>query len=329
LIHQGPEHVKLIFMHTTGFFTHSDCLLHEMGEGHPECPQRLLAIRDRLLSSGLDQALEWPDCPLATLDDLSLAHEAAYIEKVMHWDQLLNAQQGHPPHYQPIDPDTCMNRHTFKAALRAVGAALAATDAVIDGTLVNAFCAVRPPGHHATRDQAMGFCIFNTVAIAILHAVRRRGLKRVVLIDFDVHHGNGSENILSCVEEVLMAGFYQHPFYPGIHPDETASNMLNIPMKAYSKGAAFKEMVRESWLPKLHAFKPQMIFVSAGFDAHLDDEMSQLMLSTSDYAWVTQEIMALAAQHAQGRIVSCLEGGYELHSLAASVEAHLRGLTHL
>ena len=316
-------------MHTTGYYTHSDCLLHDMGEGHPECPQRLLAIQDRLLSSGLDQALNWPDCPLASVAVLSLAHDAAYIEKMIQWDAQLNDDTVDEIAFKQIDPDTRMNRGSLRAAMRSVGAALAATDAVIDGRLENAFCAIRPPGHHATRQRGMGFCLFNNVAIAALHAVRRRGFKRVALIDFDVHHGNGSEDILSGLEEVLMVGFYQHPFYPGIHPDVSASNMVNLPVKAYTKGEAVRELVREGWLPRLRAFEPEMIFVSAGFDAHQDDDLAQLSLNVSDYAWMTREIMDLAAKYAKGRIVSCLEGGYDLHALASSVEAHLRGLTDL
>ena len=325
----SPSHVKLNFMHTTGYYTHSDCLLHDMGGGHPECPQRLLSIQDRLISSGLEQVLQWPDCALATVADLSLAHDASYIEKIFQWDAELNDEAADEYAFKQIDPDTRMNRHTLKAALRSVGAALAATDAVIDGKFENAFCAIRPPGHHATRQRGMGFCLFNNVAIAILHAIGRRGLKRVALIDFDVHHGNGSEDILSGLEEVLMVGFYQHPFYPGIHPDKESGNMVNLPIKAYTKGAAVRELVSEGWFPRLQAFEPEMIFVSAGFDAHQDDDMAQLMLNTSDYAWITREIMNLASRYAKGRIVSCLEGGYDLNSLAASVEAHLRGLTDL
>jgi acetoin utilization deacetylase AcuC-like enzyme len=320
--------LSFIFMHTTGFYSHSDCLLHDMGPGHPECPQRLRAIEDRLISCGLDQVLTRPEFGLATVADLTLAHDASYIEKIFQWDTQLQDDQEDRD-YIELDADTRMNRGSLQAALRAVGAALAATDAVIDGKLANAFCAIRPPGHHATHKRGMGFCIFNNVAIAIKHAIERRGLKRVALIDFDVHHGNGSEDILSSLPEVLMVGFYQHPFYPGIHPDPVAHNMLNVPLKAYTKGDAVREMVRNVWLPRLEAFEPEMVFVSAGFDAHQDDDLAQLMLNVSDYAWITREITALAAQHAKGRIVSCLEGGYDLHALAASVEAHLRGLADL
>ncbi len=328
---QAPRlesHVNFNAMHATGFYTHSDCLLHDMGPGHPECPQRLRAIDDRLLSSGLGQVLSRPEFGVASVADLSLAHDTSYIEKILRWDAQLH--EANPPQdYVDIDPDTRMNRGSLQAALRAVGAALAATDAVIDGQLENAFCAIRPPGHHATRSRGMGFCLFNNVAIAIEHAIVRRGLRRVALIDFDVHHGNGSEDILAGQEEVLMVGFYQHPFYPGIHPHPPAMNMLNVPLKAYTKGEVVRETIRQTWLPRLEAFAPEMIFVSAGFDAHQDDDLAQLMLNTSDYAWITQEIMALAAKHAKGRIVSCLEGGYDLHALASSVEVHLRGLADL
>jgi len=213
--------------------------------------------------------------------------------------------------------------------LRGAGAALAATDAVIDGQVANAFCAVRPPGHHATRGQAMGFCFFNNVAVAARHALDTRGLDRVAIIDFDVHHGNGTEDIIAGDERVLMASIFQHPLYPYSGATPLGTNMVNVPIAPYSRGDVVRAAVRDMWLPRLEAFKPQMIFISAGFDAHREDELGQLGLVEADYAWITQQLVDVAARHAQGRIVSCLEGGYNLGALARSVAAHLRVLAGL
>jgi acetoin utilization deacetylase AcuC-like enzyme len=226
----------------------------------------------------------------------------------------------------PIYPDTSMNRHSWNAVLRAAGASLAATDAVMAGELENAFCAVRPPGHHACRDRAMGFCIINSVAVAARYALERHGLQRVAVVDFDVHHGNGTEDILAGDPRVLMVGIFQHPFYPysGTHP--VAENMVNVPVPAYTKGPVIRELVEKHWLPRLEAFRPEMIFVSAGFDAHREDDLGQLGLVEADYVWMTQQIKDIARRHGKGRIVSSLEGGYNLDALGRSVEAHVRAL---
>jgi acetoin utilization deacetylase AcuC-like enzyme len=213
--------------------------------------------------------------------------------------------------------------------LRSAGAALAATDAVLAGELENAFCAVRPPGHHAMRKQAMGFCFFNNVAVAAKYALQRHGLKRVAVVDFDVHHGNGTEDILAGDDRVLMVSFFQHPFYPHSGTDNPASNMLNIPVPAYTKGMDVRELVETYWVPRLEAFKPEMVFISAGFDAHREDDMGQMALTEQDYAWITDRIRTIALRHAKGRIVSCLEGGYSLSALGRSVEAHIRVLAGL
>jgi acetoin utilization deacetylase AcuC-like enzyme len=219
-----------------------------------------------------------------------------------------------------------MNRHSWNAVLRASGAAIAATDAVIAGELANAFCAVRPPGHHATRNRAMGFCIINHVAVAARHALEHHGLKRVAVVDFDVHHGNGTEDILSGDERVLMVGIFQHPFYPYSGTNPAADNMVNLPVPAYTKGPAIRALIEEHWLPRLEAFRPEMIFVSAGFDAHREDDLGQLGLVEADYSWMTKKIKEVADRHAKGRIVSSLEGGYNLDALGRSVEAHVRAL---
>jgi acetoin utilization deacetylase AcuC-like enzyme len=225
-----------------------------------------------------------------------------------------------------LDPDTIANPHTWQAALRAAGAAVAATDLVLDGKARNAFCAVRPPGHHATRDQTMGFCFFNNVAVAARHALDVRGLERVAIVDFDVHHGNGTEDIVAGDERVLMASFFQHPLYPGSGAVPMGTNMVNVPIPPYTRGGEVREIIEMMWFPRLEAFRPQMLFISAGFDAHREDELGQLGLTEADYEWITRRLKMLADHHANGRIVSCLEGGYSLSALARSVAAHLRVL---
>ncbi len=317
-------------MGKTGYFTHRDCWLHEMGPGHPECPSRLDAIEDRLLVTGVGDALERCDVPEASLAEIELAHDPMHIAALQGLTNRLEQElaAGGPEHRQ-LDTDTSINRHTFKAALRSAGAALAATDAVLAGELENAFCAVRPPGHHATRTQAMGFCFFNNVAIGVKYALERYHLKRVAVIDFDVHHGNGTEDILSGDDRVLMCGIFQHPFYPFSGDKDPAANMLNIPVAAYTKGMDIRELVEMMWIPRLEAFKPEMIFISAGFDAHREDDMGQLGMTENDFAWITSRVKDIARRFSKGRIVSCLEGGYVMDPLARSVEAHLRVLADI
>lgn len=317
-------------MHKTGYYTHKDCWKHEMGPGHPECPERLSAIEDRLLVTGVFDALERYEAPEAPLADIELAHDRMHIAALRGLsDRLQEELLAGGPEYAQIDTDTSINAHTWKAALRAAGAALAATDAVMAGELENAFCAVRPPGHHACRDKAMGFCFFNNVAIAAKYALQRYNLERVAIVDFDVHHGNGTEDILAGDMRALMVGLFQHPFYPFSGDQNPAPNMVNIPVAAYTRGMEIREMVDMVWLPRLEAFRPQMIFISAGFDAHRDDDMGQLAMTEADYAWITRAIKDIAKRHAQGRIVSCLEGGYVMDALARSVEAHVRVLADL
>ena len=317
-------------MGKTGYFTHSDCKKHEMGPGHPECPERLDAIEDRLLITGVSDALEHFEAPEAALADIELAHTRLHIASLRGLtDWLREEMDAGGPAYTQMDPDTSINVHTWKAALRSAGAAMAATDAVIAGELENAFCAVRPPGHHACRDKAMGFCFFNNVAIAAKYALERHQLKRVAVVDFDVHHGNGTENILAGDERALMVSFFQHPFYPYSGDQSPAANMVNVPVPAYTKGMDVRELIEIMWIPRLEAFKPEMIFISAGFDAHRDDDMGQMGLTEQDYAWITQRIKDIAKRYSKGRIVSCLEGGYVMRPLALSVEAHLRALADL
>ncbi len=314
-------------MGATGYFTHPDCSKHEMGPGHPECPERLGAIEDRLLISGLSMALTRREAAPASLADIELAHGRMHVASLRGLSDTLREDMaaGGPTHIA-LDPDTSINAYTWDAALRSAGAAIEATDAVIAGELENAFCATRPPGHHACRDKAMGFCFFNNVAIAAKYAVERRGMKRVAIVDFDVHHGNGTEDIVAGDERILMVSFFQHPFYPEGGSQSTASNLVNLPVPAYSRSMDIRELIDMMWMPRLEAHQPEMIFISAGFDAHREDDMGQLGLVEQDYAWITLRIKDIAKRYAQGRIVSCLEGGYSLSALGRSVEAHLRVL---
>ena len=305
----------------TGYLSHQDCLRHDMGDYHPECPQRIQAIEDQLILSRIDSFLTRIDPPLATEEQLALVHEPEYI-------QYLKSNSPQSGHFE-IDGDTNMNPFTWQAALRSAGSGIAAVDAVMSGELSNAFCGVRPPGHHAEPNKSMGFCFFNNIAIAAKYAIEKYGLKRVAIIDFDVHHGNGTEASLINNPNVLMCGFFQHPFYPYSGADHQSPNMLNLPVAAYTNGLAIRELIDIAWLPKLHEFKPEFIFISAGFDAHREDDMGQLSLTEADYAWITRHLMAIAKQYSKGRIVSFLEGGYNLSALARSVVAHLKELAEI
>ncbi|MCZ2495597.1 histone deacetylase family protein [Xylophilus sp. Kf1] len=314
-------------MNKTGYFSHPACRRHDMGRGHPECAARLDAIDDRLLLTGVLDALERIEAPAAHEQDLLRAHTPGHLQHLRDLDaRLVSDLAAGGPALAAIDPDTHLCSHTLEAALRAAGAAVAATDAVATGALANAFCAVRPPGHHAEHDRAMGFCFFNNVAVAARRALEVHGLQRVAVVDFDVHHGNGTEDILAGDERVLMVGLFQHPLFPYSGTEAPADNMLNLPVPAYTRGPAIREMVLRQWLPRLDAFRPEMVFISAGFDAHREDELGQLGLVEADFAWITEQIHAVAARHSGGRIVSCLEGGYALDALACSVEAHVRVL---
>jgi acetoin utilization deacetylase AcuC-like enzyme len=310
---------------STAYYTHPDCHAHDMGQGHPECPQRLDAIHDHLIAQGLDTALEHREAPLVDLSDVVLAHSSSYVAELKdRLEQIALSGES-----RAFDPDTSANPGTWRAAQRAAGAAVAATDAVIDGEIDNAFCAIRPPGHHATRDETMGFCFFNNVAIAARHALDVRGLKRVAIVDFDVHHGNGTEDIVAGDDRILMVSFFQHPLYPYSGGVPKGENMVNLPIPPYTRGMDLREMIEAMWMPRLEAFKPQMVFISAGFDAHREDDLGQLGLVEADYEWITMRVKDVADRHAQGRIVSCLEGGYALSALSRSVAAHLRVLADL
>jgi acetoin utilization deacetylase AcuC-like enzyme len=302
----------------TAFIGHADCMKHDMGAYHPECPARLAAIDDQLISSGITGYLQHHQAPLATAEQLARVHPREYIEAI----RAAAPQRG----IVHLDPDTAMSPGTWDAALRAAGAAVLATDLVVGGQAESAFCSVRPPGHHATRTRAMGFCIFNNVAVAALHALERHGLERVAIIDFDVHHGNGTEDIFSDDERALMVSTFQHPFYPYSGADDPAPNMVNVPLPAGAGSQAFRDAVESRWVPALDDFEPQLVLFSAGFDAHVEDDMAMLRLVDQDYAWVTQQVKRVADRHAGGRIVSVLEGGYALSALGRSVVQHLRVL---
>lgn len=305
---------------TTGYYTHPDCARHDMGKFHPECPERLAAISDAMIASGLADLVDMRTAPAATQLQLARAHSAQHVSSLA---QLAALQRD----YIALDPDTILAQYSYSAALHAAGACVAAVDALMRDELQNAFCAVRPPGHHAMHSKAMGFCFFNSIAVGMHHALAEHGLERVAVIDFDVHHGNGTENIFAGDERVQMCSFFQHPFYPYSGAEDPAANMHNTPLPAYTRGPAVRELVTHHWLPQLLAFKPQMLFISAGFDAHRDDDLGQMALVEADYAWITQQIMAVADASAQGRVVSSLEGGYNLQALGRSVVAHVRTLT--
>lgn len=305
----------------TGYYTHRACAAHEMGAWHPESPERLAAINDHLISIGLASHLVHLEAPPASLEAVARAHSPAYLAEL----QARIPKRG----YVALDPDTSMNPESWEAALRAAGAVIDATDRALAGELDNAFCAIRPPGHHARPANAMGFCFLNNVAIGALHALDKHGLQRVAIIDFDVHHGNGTEDIFSGDDRVLMVSFFQHPFYPYTGTENPAKNMVNVPLPAGTRGDVIRQVVDEVWLPRLEAFEPQMIFVSAGFDAHREDDLGQMALVEADYAFLTERLMKLAKRHAKGRIVSSLEGGYNLSALARSVATHVRGLAQL
>jgi len=312
---------------TTAYITHADCLRHEMGAGHPECPDRLSAINEQMRASGVLEQVRCLEAPLADAEDIKRVHRSQYVDLIFE-----NAPRHGQSGYVQLDPDTAMNQYSLDAARRAAGAGLLAVDEVIAGAVENAFCAVRPCGHHATQGRSMGFCIFNNIGVAAAYALEQKGLERVAVIDFDVHHGNGTEDMFSAPEwqdRVLMAGFFQHPFYPYSGADGPAPNMLNIPLRAGSDGAVARQAVEEFWLPALEDFGPQMIFISAGFDAHRDDLLGGLALVEADYAWMTRQLMDVAARHAQKRVVSMLEGGYNLSALGRSAVAHVKTLAEL
>jgi acetoin utilization deacetylase AcuC-like enzyme len=302
---------------TTLYLTHPDCALHDMGPQHPESPARLVAINMALKEQSWYGALIEEAAPKLDLEMLYTVHPPELVE------QLLNAspEQG----WVAIDADTILSPHSMDAALRAAGAASYATRQVISGAADNAFCAVRPPGHHAEATIPMGFCIFNNIAVAVESALYA-GLKRVAVLDFDVHHGNGTVQIFMDRPEVLVCSSFQHPFYPGRYDDIVRPNISLTPLPAGTGSDTFRHAIEYDWLPALHQHQPEMIFVSAGFDAHREDPLGGLNLEDADYIWITGLIREAADKTAGGRIVAALEGGYNLDALARSVSGHISGL---
>jgi acetoin utilization deacetylase AcuC-like enzyme len=289
-----------------------------MSPGHPESPDRLRSIESELQRRGLWDRLEIVEAPQATREQVSRVHSAEHVDRIFK----------HAPSEgtYTLDPDTAMNPHTLPAALHAAGAMIDAVDAVLAGRAPNAFCAVRPPGHHAERDKAMGFCFFNNIAVGAAHALAEHGLERVAVLDFDVHHGNGTQDIFEGDERVLFCSTHQHPFYPFTGQPSQTGNVVNVPLPAGSGSEAFQAAVLDRWLPAVEAFNPQLVLVSAGFDAHRDDPLALLNFGDEDFAWVTGQIVEWARRHCEGRIVSTLEGGYNLQALGRSVAVHIEGM---
>lgn len=306
---------------TTAYITHDDFLLHDMGGQHPECPQRLSAIDDALHAAGLYDHLAHHPAPPAKAGQILLAHSRAHLE-------FLKANSPHEGLFE-IDADTRMNPATLKAAYRAAGAVVLGVDLILKGEVGNAFCAVRPPGHHAEPDRAMGFCFFNNVAVGALYALKQEGVRRVAVLDFDAHHGNGTEKILKDRESVMVCSTFQHPLYPGQAFEQGNARLVNVPLAAWSDPADFRVAVTEHWRPALEHFSPDLILVSAGFDAHARDPLADLRLREEDYLWVTRQIMEIADRHSRGRVVSALEGGYDLPALGSSVTVHIKALMGL
>ena len=300
---------------SVAFITHAACRRHNMGDGHPEQAARLGAIENQLHARGLYDFLEHHEAPRATLEQLTRVHPREYVERLSE----MSPAEG----LVRVDPDTAMCPETLEAALRAAGANVLAVDLVMKGDVRRAFCNVRPPGHHAERAQAMGFCFFNNVAVGAAHAMAAYGLQRVAILDFDVHLGNGTEDIFKGNPRVLICSSFQYPLYPDLNPGSVPGHIVNCALAPGAGGEQFRAAVTQHWLPALEEFAPQLILISAGFDAHAADDLAELRLVAGDYAWVTEAACQLAERHCAGRIVSTLEGGYELSALATSAVAHI------
>ncbi|GAA6185735.1 histone deacetylase family protein [Aliiglaciecola sp. NS0011-25] len=306
-------------MSSTAFITHPNCLLHEMGDEHPESPARLHAIQDGLIQFGLaDFILNIPSQKVSK-DLLKQTHTPRHVEQI---------EQFSPPkgQYFPVDDETKMNHASFEAALFSAGAGIVAIDGLFNQKFKNAFCAVRPPGHHAEKDQAMGFCLFNNIAVAATYAKEQYNLTRIAILDFDVHHGNGTEDILKNDPAILFLSSYQYPFYPYTIPKKAAENCLHYPLPAGTDSQTFRQCYAERVLPELQKFAPELILISAGFDGHHTDPLADWDLLDSDYSWLTQQIMDIADTCCDGKIVSFLEGGYSLSALRTGAIAHIKTL---
>ena len=305
----------------TAYISHPVCHKHDTGEGHPENARRLTAIEDRLIAAGLFDVLRYIDAPEVTEHQLLRVHKQGYLEAL----NSMLPESG----YAHLDADTVISPDSLDAARRAAGAVVVAVDLVMSGELDSAFCSVRPPGHHAESDRALGFCLYNNIAVGAAHALTEYGLNRVAIVDFDVHQGNGTEEIFNHDKRVLFCSTFQHPFYPFTPLLANTANRVSVALEASAKSEAFRAAVTDHWLPALEKFQPEIVFVSAGFDAHRDDDMSDVSLTDADFRWVTEQIVQVAGISASDRIVSALEGGYELNSLARCVEMHIRALMGL
>ena len=306
---------------TTALLHHPIFDRHEVAEGHPECPQRLSSITDALHAQHLYDHLLHVEAREATREELERVHEASYLDML----ESRAPSEG----FEHLDPDTWLSPETLPAARHAAGAAVVATELVLEGRVATAFCCVRPPGHHAGVASAMGFCYYNNIAVAAAHALSGGAVERIAVLDFDVHHGNGTEEIFLQDDRVLLCSSYQHPFYPYTGAPSEPGRVANVPLPAGTRGAEFRQAIEANWLPEIDRFAPQLIFVSAGFDAHAGDPLAQLLLTVDDYTWITDRIVELAKKHAGGRVVSSLEGGYDLDALAACACAHVQALAGL
>jgi len=305
----------------TAYITHPDCHDHDTGSAHPESAQRLSAIEDSFIEHRLWDFLKSYDAPEVTREQLLRVHTPRHLENI----EAMLPQTG----YARLDQDTVISPGSLRAARRAAGAVIKAVDLLMDGTLDSAFCGVRPPGHHAESDRVLGFCLYNNIAVGAAYAMEVHGLEKIAILDFDVHQGNGTEDIFIGDDRVLYCSIFQHPFFPFTSPPENSERVVSVPLDATAKSAQFRLAIHDKWLPALELFKPEMIFVSAGFDAHQDDEMSHVSLTDGDFRWVAEQIVKVAGRHASNRVISVLEGGYEVHSLARCVETHIRVLMDL
>jgi acetoin utilization deacetylase AcuC-like enzyme len=305
-------------MKNTAFVSHPDTLLHVMDGNHPESPARITAIKNAVMASDLKQKLQFYEAPAASKTQLELVHTKDYVDEIFN----IAPKAG----LVRLDGDTSMGPMSLSATLHASGAVILATDLVLSGKAKNAFCSVRPPGHHASKSNSAGFCIFNHVAVGVAHAMAQYKIKRVAIIDFDVHHGDGTEDIFKDNPNVMLCSTFQHPFYPHRGADTRTKNMINLPLPAKANGDDFRKVFEAEIKPALAAFKPEVIYISAGFDAHVNDPLADLSLSTQDYSWLTDFIKIIANNCCAGRIISSLEGGYHLPSLSESVLAHITSL---
>lgn len=312
--------LKMSKSNHTAFIYHTLCLGHNMGEGHPESPNRLAEIKKHLIAKDIFSKLQLVKAPAAKKEDWYRVHDEQYVKALFDSAPTSGTNR--------LDTDTAMNSGTLPAALRASGAVIKAVDMVMKNEISNAFCAVRPPGHHAGRDFPMGFCFVNNVAIGAAYAMEKYHLQRILIVDFDIHHGNGTEDIFKDDERIMLISVFQHPFFPysGDKKMGTNNNIIGFPLPEGTGGLEIREIMLEQWLPLIEQFSPELIIVSAGFDAHSEDDMGAFTLTEADFSWITNQLKRWAKKHCQGRLISVLEGGYDAAPLARSVVAHINAL---